>query len=146
MAPAALYAAAAGALLPSMESSALPCAFGSCHNASKKVAGLELVFGGSITDLVGAASCQSPNLKLVEPGGGNAALSKSWLYLKLAAPVDGSAALVPEPSWGTPNTACGQTTGDFGVRMPFSAGAEGIGAEKLKVIRDWICAGAPPAM
>ena len=142
-APAELYAAAAGALLPQMEGTSLPCAFGSCHNSSKKVAGLELVYGGSLTALVGAPSCQAPNLKLVEPGGGTAALTKSWLYLKLAAPVDGSAALIADPSWGTANNACGQTTGDFGVRMPFSAGADGIGAEKLAVIREWICAGAP---
>jgi hypothetical protein len=142
-APAELYTAAAGALLPPMESSNLPCAFGSCHNASKKVAGLELVFGGSLTDLVGKASCQAPNLKLVEAGGGDAALKNSWLYLKLAAPVDGSANLIADPSWGTANPACGQTSGDFGVRMPFSAGADGIGPEKLAVIKEWICAGAP---
>jgi hypothetical protein len=129
-----------------MESSNLPCAFGSCHNSSKKVAGLELAFGGSLTDLVGAPSCQAPNVKLVEPGGGSVALTKSWLYLKLAAPVDGSSALIPDPSWGMANNACGQTTGEFGVRMPFSAGSDGIGPEKLAVIREWICAGAPPAM
>ena len=129
--------------MPPAETSNLPCAFGSCHNASKKVAGLELVFGGKLTDLVGKASCQAPNLKLVEPGGGDAALKKSWLYLKLAAPVDGSANLIPDPTWGTANNTCGQTSGDFGVRMPFSAGSDGIGPEKLAVIREWICAGAP---
>lgn len=142
-APAELSTAAAGVLLPAAEGMNGSCAFGSCHNASKKVAGLELSFGTSISELVGKPSCQAPNLKLVEPGGGDEALAKSWLYLKLAAPVDGSSALIPDPAWGMANNTCGQTTGDFGVRMPFSGGADGIGAAKLGIIREWICAGAP---
>lgn len=133
-------------LIPNMEAGTLPCAFSSCHNASKKVAGLDLSYGVNISDLVGKQSCEASALKLVEPGGGNGALEKSWLYLKLAAPVDGSSALVADPSWGMPNNTCGQTGGDFGMRMPISGGSDGIGAEKLAIIREWICAGAPAGM
>lgn len=122
----------------------LPCAFGSCHNASKKAAQLSLVVGTNLAELVGKPSCESPNLKLVEAGGGDAALAKSWLYQKLAAPVDGSAALVPDPAWGTPGQ-CGQM-GDFGMRMPLAGGAEGVGEAKLNAMKEWICAGAPGAM
>jgi hypothetical protein len=31
----------------------------------------------------------------------------------------------------------------FGVRMPVSSGADGVGDAKLAIIREWICAGAP---
>ena len=143
-APAEIYAAAAAALVPTEANPMLPCAFGSCHNASKKAAQLSLVVGTNLAELVGKPSCESPNLKLVEPGGTDAALAKSWLYQKLAAPVDGSASLIADPAWGTPGS-CGQM-GDFGMRMPISGGADGVGEAKLAVIREWICAGAPGPM
>ncbi|HET8932937.1 MAG TPA: hypothetical protein VFN67_05840 [Polyangiales bacterium] len=143
-APAEIYAAVAAAYLPTEASPMLPCAFGSCHNASKKAAQLQLTVGMNLAELVGKQSCESPNLKLVEAGGGDAALAKSWLYQKLAAPVDGSAALVPDPAWGMPGQ-CGQM-GDFGMRMPISGGPDGVGEAKLAVMKEWICAGAPGPM
>jgi hypothetical protein len=139
--PAEIYAAVTQAYVPQEASGMLPCAFGSCHNASKKAAQLALPFGASLAELVGKQSCEAPNLKLVEAGGGETALAKSWLYLKLAAPVDGSAALVPDATWGTPGQ-CGQSA-DFGMRMPISGGPEGVGEAKLAIMREWICAGAP---
>ena len=140
-----LYSAMAMAFLPQESNPNLPCAFGSCHNMGKKAAQLALPLGGNLIEaLVNKPSCEAPNLKLVEPGGGDAALKKSWLYMKLAAPVDGNAALIPDPAWGTPGQ-CGQMEG-FGARMPISSGADGVGEAKLAVAREWICAGAPGPM
>jgi hypothetical protein len=136
-----LYAAVQAAYIPTDASPMLPCAFGSCHNASKKAAQLQLTVGTSLAELVGKPSCEVPAMSLVQGGGGDTALAKSWLYQKLAAPVDGSASLVVDPSWGTPGQ-CGQM-GDFGMRMPLAGGAEGVGEAKLNAIKEWICAGAP---
>lgn len=144
-APAEIYAAVAAAYVPQEMNAMLPCAFGSCHNSSKKAAQLSLVFGTNLAELVGKPSCESPNLKLVEPGGGDAALTKSWLYQKLAAPVDGSGSLITQPEWGAPGQ-CGQQGGDFGMRMPISGGPDGVGEAKLAVMKEWICAGAPGPM
>lgn len=143
-APAELYNAMAQAFLPQDMSSSLPCAFGSCHNMGKKAAMLVLGFGGNLTELVGKKSCEVPTMDLVSAQGGDAALKNSWLYNKLAAPVDGSASLIPDPAWGTPGQ-CGQM-GDFGMRMPISGGADGVGDAKLAIAKEWICAGAPGPM
>jgi hypothetical protein len=125
-----------------MENNMLPCAFGSCHNTGKKAAQLALPFGGNLAEItVGKPSCEVPAMPLVDASGGDAALKNSWLYHKLAGPVDGSANLIAEPSWGEPGS-CGQMSG-FGVRMPVSAGSDGVGEAKLAIIKEWICAGAP---
>jgi hypothetical protein len=140
-APAELYAAATMAFLPPDETKMLPCAFSSCHSSTKKAAQLNLAAGATLADLVGKVACEAPNLKLVDPSGGDAALSKSWIYLKIAAPVDASLNLMPDASWGTPG-ACGQMSG-YGARMPISGGEDGVGPEKRAIMREWICAGAP---
>jgi hypothetical protein len=141
-----LYAAAASALLPQALGSMVPCAFGSCHNDGEKSAGLSLTFGLDLSSLGMRSSCEAPNLTLIELGGGDASLRKSWLYLKLVAPIDGSAHLIPDVTWGSPKV-CGQMReASYGVRMPLSSGADGIGEAKLAMIKEWICAGAlsPP--
>jgi hypothetical protein len=143
--PAELYAAAATAFLPKDDKNVAPCAFGPCHNTNKMIAKLAFAPGGSLVDaVVNKPACEAPNLKLVDPSGGDKALANSYLYLKLAAPVDGSANLVPDPAWGSPMN-CGQPM-DFGARMPVGSGEMGVGDEKLAIMKEWICAGAPGPM
>lgn len=141
-----LHDMAKGFLIPKAESPMSPCAFGSCHTEKLKKA--QLVLDLSITDLkatlVDKPSCEAPALKLVASGGGDAALQKSWLWLKLTAPADASDVLTSNPAWGTPGN-CGQMSGqDYGVRMPFGAGA--WEDNKKAAVKAWICAGAPGAM
>lgn len=143
--PAELYDAAAMAFLPPSPDQMLPCAFGSCHNDKKHAASLVLQAGGNLQELlVDKPACEAPSLMLVDSSGGDAALAKSFLYLKLAAPVDGSANLIAQPEWGD-SASCGQSDG-FGVRMPQGGGVDGVGAEKIAIMREWICAGAPGPM
>jgi hypothetical protein len=143
-APSALHMAAAVALLPTTNQG--PCSFGSCHDANAKKAGLVLT--GMPLDLkaqtVGKLACEVPTMMLVDASGGDAALAKSWLWLKLAAPADSSGVVTPKPEWGSAATSCGQGADQaFGVRMPFSGTDTQLSMEKLTAVRDWICAGAP---
>lgn len=144
-APAALHMAAAMAILPTTNQG--PCAFGSCHDDKSKKAGLSLV-GGAMLDLksqtVGKTACEAPTLMIVDGSGGDAALAKSWLWQKLTSTADSDGALKTNAAWGTPSLTCGQTSGqDFGIRMPWTNTDMPLGMDKLKAIRDWICAGAP---
>jgi hypothetical protein len=143
-APAMLHAAAATALFPPMPGANGGCAFSSCHNMSAKKA--SLVIDGTMMDLnallVGKPACEVPSLMLVDASGGDAALAKSWLWQKLAAPIDSSGNLTANPAWGTTPGNCGQmpSTG-FGARMP-AGSTELLAAPKLSAIKNWICAGA----
>ena len=121
-----------------------PCGFGSCHMGTGKA---KLVLLG-VTDLkatlVGKASCELPSMPLVDSKGGQAGLSNSWLWQKLTVPVGGDTALIPLPAWGTTMASCGQTTGVFGVRMPYGLDSMSyLETPRLAAIRNWICAGAP---
>jgi hypothetical protein len=113
--------AAALALLPTMNQG--PCAFGSCHDANSKKAGLVLT--ATPLDLkmqiVGKTACEVPSLKLVDSSGGEAALTKSWLWQKLVAPADSSGGVTAKAEWGTAADGCGQDGQVFGARMPAPA-------------------------
>jgi hypothetical protein len=127
----------------------LPCAFSSCHDSTQKKAGLNLDTG--LTDLkaalVGKPSCEAPTIPLVDASGGDAALAKSWLWLKLQGPIDASTNLTADPSYGAGNLPCAQDPGaPWGVRMPKSGGADGLSQMRLDPVREWICAGAPGPM
>jgi hypothetical protein len=143
--PAQLHAAALAVLVPKMADATAPCAFSSCHTPSQKKAKLVLDF--AVTDLrtalVDVPSCEAANLKLVDPSGGDPALTNSWLWQKLTAPVEsGSDTLVPNPAWGA-SMSCGQTSGmGYGVRMPYGGAGE-IDASRVTPVLNWICAGAP---
>ncbi|MET0391012.1 MAG: hypothetical protein ABW321_33885, partial [Polyangiales bacterium] len=151
LAPADLHAAAAKTLLaPAMMSADMPnrCAFSSCHNTNRKVAMLDL--GSADGDLkallVDRAACEAPNLKVVASGGGDDALNKSWLWIKLTGAIDASNDLtVPATAatdWGTPGS-CGQMgASQYGARMPWGS-ANTLPEAQLATVRDWICAGAP---
>jgi hypothetical protein len=143
-APSALHMAAAMAILPVMNQG--PCAFGSCHDANSKKAGLVLT--ATPLDLkmqiVGKPSCEVPNMMVVDASGGDAGLAKSWLWQKLAAPADSSGGITAKPEWGTAAASCSQDPGQaFGARMPRSGTDEQLSMQKLSALRDWICAGAP---
>ncbi|HKP56741.1 MAG TPA: hypothetical protein VJV78_08475, partial [Polyangiales bacterium] len=143
-APAALHMAAAMALLPVMNQG--PCAFGSCHDANAKKAGLALT--AMPFDLkmqtVGKTACEAPSMKVVDGSGGDAGLAKSWLWHKLASPAGSDGAMTADPAWGAAAASCGQAPGqDFGVRMPYSGTDTQLSMEKVMAVRDWICAGAP---
>jgi hypothetical protein len=118
------------------------CAFSSCHDANAKKAMLILGdMAGDLNALLAKPSCEAPTFKLVDTSGGDAALAKSWLWIKLTAKTDGSSTdLVPDPAWGTAAT-CGQPSG-FGSRMPFG-NPDPLPDAQLNAIKDWICAGAP---
>jgi len=143
--PAALHAAAVAQLLP-MGTTAGPCAFGSCHDASSKKAKLQLTAMPMDlkTLMVGVASCEAPALPLVDASGGDAALAKSWLWQKLVAPAQGGGVMTPKPEWGTAAAGCSQDGPElFGARMPRTGTDMKLGMNRLGPIRDWICAGAP---
>ena len=105
---------------------------------------IHLARGGARTLLVDKASCESPNLKLVDASGGDQGLAHSWLWQKLTAPADSSGKLETKADWGTAAGGCNQESGmGFGLRMPLSGSADQLTDTKLKAIRNWICAGAP---
>jgi hypothetical protein len=141
--PADLHAAAAAVLLPTATNR---CAFSSCHNEASSKAGLALenkMLDLRVT-LVGKTACESPNLVLIADGGSDAALAKSWLWLKLTAPADAATgAITPNTAWGT-SGSCGQLSASagYGMRMPLGT-PDGLSADKLAAVRDWICGGAP---
>ncbi|MET0343878.1 MAG: hypothetical protein ABW252_22885 [Polyangiales bacterium] len=135
---AALHAAAAGLLTQQT-----PCGFSSCHTGSSRArAGLRLLGATDLrTLLVDKASCIAPSLPLVDGSGGAAALERSWLWQKLAAPTDASGVLQSRPAWGAP-VSCGQDPSEpHGLQMPLATGP--LEAADLAVVRSWICAGAP---
>jgi hypothetical protein len=143
-----LHQAAIAALTPISMTNKSPCAFSSCHDNTQKKAGLNLDLGTADlkATLVGKASCEAPTINLIEAGGGDAALAKSWLWLKLTAPIDTAANLNAEAAWGAGNAPCGQDPGSpFGVRMPKASG-DSLSETRLGPVRDWICAGAPGPM
>lgn len=119
------------------------CAFASCHNADGNRAMLVIAAGDNLnTTLVDKASCQHMSMPLVKSGGGNDALLGSWLWQKLAAPMDADYNVIAKPEWGAPNMGCQQMGGaPFGARMPATFGIE-LSASNLAKVRDWICAGA----
>ena len=133
----ALHAAAASVLTVMS-----PCGFSSCHQGNGK-AGLALAGATDLNALlVGKTACEAPTLSLVDGSGGDAALNRSWLWLKLVAPYRPGGTLEGHPDWGTPG-ACGQVPPDsYGVLMPLGA-TEALDEARLGPIRDWICAGAP---
>jgi len=138
-----LHANAAAAMFPPMPGMNGGCAFSSCHGMSAKKA--NLILDGTMTNLnallVGKASCEAPSLSLVDGSGGDAALAKSWLWQKLAAPIDTSGNLTANPAWGMSGN-CGQSGGTgYGVRMPLGQ-TDLLAAPKLNAIKSWICAGA----
>jgi hypothetical protein len=144
-----LHAAAAAALLPPPADPTMKgCAFTSCHDNSSHKA--MLILDGTMTDLnallVGKASCES-SLKLVDTTTGEASLTNSWLWQKLTEPCDSTGIIASQTAWGAPKTGCGQGPGEaFGLRMPWSHTALPLGGDnldKLKAVRNWICAGAP---
>jgi hypothetical protein len=117
-----------------------PCGFSSCHSGNGKAG---LTFSG-VTDLrthlVGKMACEAAALPLIDGSGGSAALTKSWLWLKLASMADAETALLPDASWGI-SKSCGQRPDQpYGLLMPLSST---IDKEKVAPIRAWICAGAP---
>ena len=89
--------------------------------------------------LVDKAACQAPTLSLIKSGGGDEALTGSWIWQKLTAPKDDSLNIIAKPEWGEPMLGCGQATG-FGSRMP--QGGLDISPNRLIAVRNWICAGA----
>ena len=146
-ADATVTGSAAHAAALSVLAQTLPCGIGLCHGGMGQA---NLVLLGK-TDLkatlVGKASCEAPSMPLVDPQGGNAALNRSWLWQKLAAPNMSTDALIVQPAWGTPGTCptmgfgTGTITG-FGDRMPYGTLGT-LDAQPLGQIRNWICAGAP---
>ena len=143
MTPAALHAAAAALIAADK-----PCAFSGCHGGSVPAGMLQLAGSTDLhAALAGKPSCEAPNLPLVDPSGGDAALNNSWLWIKLTAPADDTAGLTtPQATWGTPGT-CGQMPGMmYGVRMPWGSGGTPNSEARLTPIRNWICAGAPGPM
>ncbi len=138
-APAALHMAAHDVL-----ASATTCAFSSCHAGGNPRAHLNLLNVADIrTAMVGVASCEAPNLPLVDGSGGDAALNHSYLWLKLTAPVMLDASLTGDPAWGM-NLTCNQNAGQpYGIRMPNSGTAMLWEEARLAAVRNWICAGAP---
>jgi hypothetical protein len=143
-APSALHAAAVEALaaMPPMSSCGGST---SCHQGTGK-AGLSLL---GVTDLrmtlAGKASCEVPSIPVVDGDAtGDAALSNSWLWIKLTAPVDGSGALIADPSWEMSGN-CGQMPGQpYGGRMPWGFFADDYLSEaNMAKVRNWLCAGAP---
>jgi hypothetical protein len=140
MTPSALHAGALNVL-----ASPATCAIStSCHKGTSARANLNLL---GVTDLravlVGKPACEAPNLALIDGSGGDLALARSYLWLKLTGPVDLSAALTGDPSWGT-NPACGQQPGQpYGLRMPMTGTAMLLEDPRLVAVRDWICGGAP---
>jgi hypothetical protein len=120
------------------------CAFSSCHNMSAKKA--NLILDGSMPDLnallVGKPTCEAPSLVLVDGSGGDAALAKSWIWQKLAAPADSSGNLTANAAWGMAGN-CGQSSGaGYGQRMPLVGSADTLAPAKLNAVKSWICAGA----
>jgi hypothetical protein len=141
---ATLHAGAAAVLLPTATSPNGKCSFSSCHNPGAKKGGL--VLDATVTDLnavlVGKTSCEAPNLPLVDGSKGDAALAKSWVWLKLVAPVDSAGEIKPQDSFGAPG-ACGQMNpAGYGLRMPQSS-ADSLPAMVLAPVKAWICGGAP---
>jgi hypothetical protein len=123
---------------------ASPCGFSSCHMGSNARAHLDLLDAANLkTALVGKPACEAPNLPLVDGSGGDAALAKSYLWIKLTGAVDVSAAIVANPAWGTPGADCGQMGQPNGVRMPLTNTDMLLDEPRLSAIRNWICAGAP---
>jgi hypothetical protein len=118
------------------------CALSVCHDNERPEANLGLLGLTDLRDaLVDKAACQAPALKLVDGRGGDAALTNSWVWQKLTAPVNSSNVLETNPAWGS-SVSCKQQPGQtFGVRMPI--GATTLAEDKLVKVRDWICAGAP---
>lgn len=120
------------------------CNFSSCHIAPRGKAMLVLNGMPNLTALVGKPSCEVPALSLVEPGGGDNALEKSFLWIKLVGESDRDGTLLAQPGWGAGGvTSCGDITATtpFGMRMPRSAAP--ITDGRLTAIRRWICGGAP---
>jgi len=89
------------------------CAQSACHDSQAR-GGLVLQAGRSYANLVNVASSQRPALKRVLPGDA----AKSYLYQKISLPTP------PE-----------------GDRMP--QGLPPLGAAQIRLVRDWIEAGAP---
>lgn len=118
-----------------------PCGFSSCH-ANPAKGGLSLLDATDLRALlVGQPACEAPALSLVDGSGGDEALARSFLWLKMTANADEEGALEPEPSYGEPGS-CGQRPDQpFGVLMPL--GSDALEEARLAPIRDWICAGAP---
>jgi hypothetical protein len=113
----------------------------SCHG-SRKTAGVDLQSAtGDLRALLNINACEVPAYKIVDATGGEAALTKSWLWQKLTAPADGSTELVPQAAWGTAAN-CGQMAGGFGSRMPWQSTTP-LAQDKLDAVKAWICAGAP---
>ena len=133
---AALHQAALEVLTPMT-----PCGFSSCHSGRGK-AGLSLAGSMDLRALlVGKAACEAPALSLVDGSGGEAALQKSWLWIKLTSPADAQGALPTNASWGA-SVSCGQTPDQpYGSLMPLES--ERLDEARLSSIRKWICAGAP---
>jgi hypothetical protein len=130
--PAALHAAALDAFTGG-------CSFSSCHDADGERAAFIVVEGDNLnTVMVDKAACQVPTLSLVKSGGGDAALTGSWVWQKLVAPDDADTFIIPQDVWGAP-VVCQQTQG-FGTRMPMT-GID-LSEARIAAIRNWICAGA----
>lgn len=141
---AALYAGASEALT-SADSKVSSCgAIDACHKGRGK-AGLVLLGAQDLnTLLVGKASCEVPNIPLVDSSGGDTGLEHSWLWIKLTAPTDSLGQIVAKPEWGTPGNCNQDMTGTFGLRMPWGlTGDSYLKDESMAKIRNWICAGAP---
>jgi hypothetical protein len=134
--PAELHAAALDVL-----AAPAPCGFGSCHSAQAKG---NLALLGVVdlrATLVDKPACEAPRLSLVPSGGGEAALSRSWLWLKLQPRGVGDDALPSVPAYGMAG-ACGQSGAEpHGRTMPL--GSPALSEAKLTAVRAWICAGAP---
>ncbi|MFI5306641.1 MAG: hypothetical protein ACHQ53_04765 [Polyangiales bacterium] len=139
-APSALHMAAHDVL-----AAATPCGFSSCHMGSNARAHLDLLDAANLkTALVGKPACEAPNLSIIDGSGGDAALAKSYMWIKLTGAVDLSAQIVGNMAWGTPGD-CGQMgpTQPYGDRMPLTNTDMLLDDTRLGAIRNWICAGAP---
>jgi hypothetical protein len=142
MAPAALHQGALDAIAATMGPKASCATSTSCHKNAKAMLMLAGVTNLNMT-MVGKASCEAPNVPLVDARGGDAALANSWLWIKLVAP-DTGGGIALNPAWGTPGPCGIMMPGTAGSRMPMGQfGDAYVGDEQLAAIRNWICAGAP---
>ena len=135
------------------------CAFGtSCHGgAGRGQAALNIqtaIADGTLLEDLMEPSCEYSFLPRVDPGNPDG----SWLMIKLTAPhdsTDGTIMFTPDPAWDMsagphPDTLCPLMRSGaihFGSIMPQVAPFDGLPADDIELIREWIAMGAPgPSM
>lgn len=96
------------------------CAISGCHDAATAQSGLRLTSGNSFSQIVNVNSVRVPSLKRVATGGGDTAVSSSFLINKM------------ENTQGSVGDATGQV-------MPTSGK---LSQDKIDKVKAWIRAGA----